>query len=144
MTVIAWDGKILAADRRADVNGTASSVIKIRRLLSGNVVAFTGNLGSGLLLCDWYERGARKEEWPSFQSTNDWSRLIVASKDGLVFYEGQRCPIKILDPFTAFGTGRDVALGALAMGANAIKAVEIACQYQSDCGNGCDWFVIGA
>lgn len=139
MTVIAWDGKTLAADKRADVGGTALTTTKIKKLESGEIVAFTGSVSTGRILLDWYENGAEPEEWPESQNGDDWARLIVASKGGVCFYEGHPVAVHCEDKFAAFGSGRDVALGALAMGADAIKAVEIASMFQSDCGNGCDY-----
>lgn len=53
-------------------------------------------------------------------------------------YEREPHPFEIEEPFYAFGSGMDIAIGALAMGANAIKAVEIASRYSSHCGNGID------
>lgn len=140
MTVIAWDGKVLAADKRADVNGTGITTTKIKKLPSGEVVAFTGSASTGRVLMDWYESGADKSAWPESQSGDDWARLVVAAEGGISFYESHPVAVSVQDKFTAFGSGRDVALGALAMGATAVQAVEIASRFQSDCGNGCDSF----
>ncbi len=40
--------------------------------------------------------------------------------------------------YLCIGRGRDFAFGALAMGADAYKAVMIACLYESSCGMGID------
>jgi ATP-dependent protease HslVU (ClpYQ) peptidase subunit len=44
------------------------------------------------------------------------------------------------DPFMAWGSGRDFALGAMAMGATAREAVAVACRFNVYCGNGIDAF----
>jgi hypothetical protein len=38
----------------------------------------------------------------------------------------------------AFGSGRDYAEAAMFLGCDAKRAVEVACQFQTDCGNGID------
>lgn len=119
MTVIAWDGKTLAADKQRNYMGTISRCTKIRRLASGEVAAIAGNEATGLVLIDWYVRGSNPAEWPEAQKTDDWARLVIASKAGLKYYEKQPIAIESQEPFFAFGTGMDVALGAMAMGATA-------------------------
>lgn len=92
----------------------------------------------------WYERGCKHEEFPACQRDKDlWSRLIAIpyrsqGNRQLVYYEQGPEPIPFYGPFMAWGSGRDVAMGALAMGADARKAVEIACKYNVYCGMGFD------
>lgn len=47
MTIIAWDGKTLAADKRGTVAGMAYTVTKIHRLPDG-LVAFDTGCGNGI------------------------------------------------------------------------------------------------
>jgi len=72
MSVIAWDGKTLAADRQAVINGMKVRTCKLCRLPDGKV-------------CAWV--GARAHDWPDFQRDEHFCRLIVASLDGVVEYE---------------------------------------------------------
>lgn len=133
MSVVVWDGKILAADTRSVACGLMGRISKIR-LHSGEICAWTGQADHGEALFAWYVRGAKQEDYPAFQSTPDWTRFIVVSgQTHCKVYEQTPFPISEYAP-CAWGSGRDFALGALAMGADAIKSVEIACQFSVGCG----------
>ena len=140
MSVIVWDGKTLAADRQATCSDMAARVTKARRLESGEVLAWTGDQEQGLALARWYEAGADRDKWPAFQKGTDWTRLIVADADGVHFYDKEPEQQRLEEPFAAWGSGRDFAIGALAMRANAEKAVEVASMFNVHCGCGCDVF----
>jgi hypothetical protein len=65
--------------------------------------------------------------------------MIAISPQGVVHkYEFVPFPIVFEDRFYASGSGRDLAIGALAMGADAVQAAEIACTYCTECGVGLD------
>lgn len=138
MSIVAWDGKILAADRQGDSGGTNFTIKKLFKLKSGEVVSFVGAYCSGLMVKEWYEAGAKFEEWPECQNTDNWVNFIVASKEGCFYYQQTPIPIKVIDAFRTWGSGEDLALGAMEMGADAIKAVEVASKYDQGCGQGCD------
>ena len=137
MSVVVWDGKTLAADCQVTAAGTRHRVSKIRKLESGEVLAWTGWQDSGLAMADWYQQGADPKAFPAIQSDeNRWSRLVVASPAGVFAYEHLPFRLDVLDPYCAWGAGMDYALGALAMGADARRAVEVACLFSVDCGFG--------
>lgn len=138
MTCVAWDGKHLAADRQATNSEMRRAVRKVHRLKTGELVAITGLEDGGRELIDWYEAGADRDKWPPLQATNDWVRMIVV-RGAAVFEYGQRpVAIRINAPFFAWGSGRDFAMGALAAGASARRAVEIASRFNVYCGLGVD------
>ncbi len=143
MSVVAWDGKVLAADRRSLYGDTITTVRKIFKTPAGEIVALIGDLDFGMTIKRWYEEGCKRESWPQSQKDERlWVRMIVANGLNIVFYERTPDPVEVIDPFMAWGCGREVALGAMAMGADAVKAVEIASQFTYGCGNGCDWFKV--
>ena len=143
MTVIAWDGKTLAADRQMTWADMRSTVNKLRQLPNGEVLAVTGDSARAVAVLRWYEEGADPEKWPKCQTETDYARLIVARHGGrLVYFDWLPMEQQIIDPFMAFGAGRDFAMGALAMGADAKKAVGIACRFSVGCGLGIDSFEI--
>ena len=79
MTIIAWDGRTLAADKQSESSGKISTVTKIIRLSTGEVLAWTGDHDSGLLMAKWYANGADIEKWPACQRDKDqWSLFIVS------------------------------------------------------------------
>ena len=54
--------------------------------------------------------------------------LVVVNKGKCVFYTASPdYPQVVADKFFAWGSGREIALGAMAHGASAYEAVEIAC-----------------
>lgn len=139
ISVVAWDGKTLAADKQATCAGLRFKTTKIRRLSTGEVLAWTGGIEYGAMIAQWYELGADPEKWPKFQADKEnWSRLIVATASGVRVYEQQPIAFVVEDEFQAWGAGRDFALGAMWMGASARQAVEITCRFSTDCGCGVD------
>lgn len=142
MSIAAWDGRTLAVDKMA-VNGDhVFMTTKARRLADGTVVAWTGCESAGRGMAKWFENGADPEKYPKEQrDDNLWSRLIVVRPDRtVIYYESLAEPLTVEDDFFAWGSGRDFALGAMAMGADARRAVEIASQLCATCGMGIDVF----
>ncbi len=141
MSVVAWDGKTLAADRQGTQGDLVLLACKIRRLPNNDVVAWTGEIERGLALAQWYEAGADPSRFPSFQGSENWTRLIVVPAKGRPFIFEQ-LPFRqtVLDRMAAWGSGRDFALGAMAMGATAERAVKVASRFASSCGFGVQSF----
>lgn len=134
MSVVVYDGKTLAADTLAISAGLGFKVSKML-ISDGTACAWTGDHALGIRLAQWYFDGADPATFPNKDIKDDeWCRLIVADQYGCEFYEVQPVPIRVLDPFAAWGSGRDFALGALAMGASAKEAVEVACRFSIECG----------
>lgn len=144
MTCVVWDGKTLAADKRAVNNGLAFTVTKIRKI-NGDFVAAAGDFSPIMAIFRWYENGADPDKLPECQKDKDrYGFLMVIKPDGTITkYEQDGLPYVIEEKYHAIGCGRDYALGALAMGADARKAVDIACRFDTNCGNGIDTLEFG-
>ena len=145
MTCIAWDGKTLAADRQATANGVLHSMTKIRKITKGKkrgwLIANAGAAATGGLLMDWFEAGADPKHFPyEYQKLDGYvATLIAISPQGAIHkYEHLPLPIVFEDDFYSDGSGKDMAMGALAMGADAATAVQVACTYEAECGVGID------
>lgn len=138
MSVIAWDGKVVAADRQATGGEMRRATKKIRRIGTGEILACTGDEAGGLEMMRWYEDGADRAKWPAAQNTDRWTRLIVIDRRGARVYEQACEPIIIRKPFMAWGSGRDFAMGAMAVGADARRAVQVANRFNCYCGMGID------
>lgn len=67
VSVIAWDGRTLAADKQATSNGVRFTTTKIRRLPSGDVLAWTGDEDHAHMVAKWYEDGADPGKWSKVQ-----------------------------------------------------------------------------
>ena len=139
VSIVAWDGKTIVADKQATCADMRFSTTKLRRIGSGEVLAIIGLESAGQMLMSWYEDGADPEKWPKCQEDKeDWVRLVVASKTGCKVYERHPVAMPIEDSFMAWGSGRDYAMGAMAEGANARRAVEVAMKFNTACGMGID------
>lgn len=139
MTCIAWDGKTLAADKRA-TNGTArNTVTKIYR--AGDVlVGVSGDLAFGMQLLEWVMAGRNPDTFPASQrEEKTWQPMLVIEADGtMARYEQTPYPIRWQDAFGAIGSGRDYALAAMHLGKTAEEAVAVATAFDPGCGNGID------
>ena len=135
MSVVAWDGKTLAADRQGTLYERQIRSDKLFRR-GDTSVAITGNHAEGLVLVKWYFAGADPEEWPSFQEPDSFNMLLVARGRRLVMFQHLPIPILIRDRLFAIGNGAAYALGAMAAGADARAAVRIASRFDIHCGMG--------
>ena len=141
MSVVAWDGKTVAADKIAVSAEMRTTTTKVFRL-DDAILAWVGESGGGIALLDWYKNGSVQARWPAAQNTDNWTRLIVARASGVFFFEREPHAQKVEEPFMAWGSGRDYAMGAMAMGASAEEAVEVAIRFSTTCGNGIDSYEI--
>lgn len=134
MTVIVWDGKIIAADSLA-VNGSRKRrVKKWRELDNGTVLLWTGDHEEGLVLCQWFENGCKPEDLPKHETREEYTILIVLLTSGhVVQYQIERIAEPIEAPH-AWGDGAPYAMAAMAMGADAARAAEVACDLSIYCG----------
>lgn len=144
MTVIAWDGKTLASDRRGTCGDHARPVKKIFKIWGNKMVGISGNLSVGQEMLEWYKRGAKVEEYPSSnRSFEDGCTLIVIThehigKTRVDIYESSPYPSEIFDLPVGFGSGGAAASCAMEHGATAEEAVRTVSKYLPSCGNGVD------
>ena len=139
MTVIAWDGSILAADRQSTNNGMKRAVTKIKKI-GDSLYGISGSFDRGVTVLNWVEAGKDPQEWPEFQQKEeDYCFLLEIAPGGIIYkYEREPYPIHIEEIQYAQGSGRDYAMGAMFMGANAVEAVKAACEFDVSCGMGID------
>ena len=114
MTVIAYDGKSVAADRMSVSNGLAREAKKLFKLEDGTVIAVTGDHPLSLELMSWYANGRQEGKCPCNRDKDNYGSIVVFDANGKVwYYENCAQPFEILDKFTAWGCGRDYAVAAL-------------------------------
>lgn len=132
ITVIAWDGSTLAADSLGCINGRRVDppFKKIREVRQNVFAAISGGAGAASKFFKWAQEGANPDDWPSFSGGGAF--LLIENGIGTAYDEDGAA--NTVDAPFAFGVGGDLAMGAMAAGANAIKAVEIAVRYSVDCG----------
>lgn len=139
MTVIAFDGKNLVADRlMIQGGGIVRSITKIIRAPDGSLLGITGGLDIALEMREWYLAGAVPDKFPP-KARDDTATLIVIKPNAEIWtWASGPIGARIESEKAAFGSGRDFAEAAMYLGQFAIDAVMLACKFQSDCGNGID------
>ncbi len=139
MTVIAWDGKTLAADRLLCVGhmkNTGTKIIRHEEYMLG----IYGNMAMGMALINWFKDGCVFESFPANSSDSEYEAgLVVIKPDGSVWeYIHTAHAMLLEDSFAAFGSGAEGAMVAMACGCGAKQAVELVSKYNITCGNGVD------
>ena len=144
MTCIAWDGRMLAADRQATNAGMRRVVSKLRLLPDSLWMTGTGDASILAEMMAWFEAGANVEKFPKRQASDDGGAFLVVRRAEILVYERGPIPLPLHpdNKIAAWGSGRDYAIGAMEMGADAAKAVEIACRWEVYCGHGVDSVVV--
>lgn len=137
MTVIAWDGRTLAADKRATSGGGIGRTVTKIASHGGALLAMTGSWDVAAELREWWKAGAVPDAFPA-KARDDVATLIVIREGAVFTYASGPYPMTIEAQKCAFGSGRDFAEAAMYLGKNASDAVAVACVFQTDCGNGID------
>lgn len=139
MTVVAFDGHTLAADKRAERAGAGHAVVTKVHKINGCLVAIAGSYDVGMQLIHWFQNGCIEEQFPERQSEdNEASLMVITPERRITFYERTPVPLVFEQQKTAMGSGRDYALAAMHLGFDACRAVEVASAFDVYCGNGID------
>lgn len=152
MTVLAWDGKTLAADKMGSGGGIPLTITKIHklklRLVTGGplVVGLAGFAGvcdtSGEMLA-WLSEGAVPKEFPESARDAD-TVLVLITKGRILQWTAGPYPLQIEDAQMGWGAGGDLARVAMHLGKSAKQAAELACKFEpSTCGHGIDTLTLG-
>jgi ATP-dependent protease HslVU (ClpYQ) peptidase subunit len=129
MTTLAYRSGVLAFDTQMSCGSFKRRSTKAFRLKDGSLFGITGNVNDGLKLRRWAE-GGYKDEAPSLDDDSG-VECIHVRPDGVFLIDGGLELIRVTDEFVALGSGGPVATGAMAMGASALKAVEIAAEFDA-------------
>lgn len=140
MTTIAFDGKTLASDRKMANRYNVQKIFKVPQ----GWAAGCGDYDSIVEVVNWLVEGSDRNNLPELDGRNNRgdtpADIIVVSPQGKVqwltwpYLRG----IKLTEKKVAYGSGSDFALGAMAAGATAKQAVEIACRFDPYTGQGID------
>lgn len=132
MSTIAFKDGVIAADSLVcmnEVRVASTSKIFTAETPDGDryAVCSVGNMGHDQSIVEWVERGFQ-DPLPSMDENS--SGIVIRASDGRVtkvYNHGISGDAKA--PFYAWGSGFELALGAMAAGAGAVEAVEIACRF---------------
>jgi 20S proteasome alpha/beta subunit len=135
MTVIAWDGVTLAADRQSSIASTPFCVTKIFRVSKGNRTVLYGAAGNSCDAQEFHQWVIGNRDEPKLTNLH----ILCIDENGHVFWTDECMNwCKFEDGIMAIGSGGKFALGAMKAGASAYEAVKIACELDIDCGLGID------
>jgi hypothetical protein len=140
MTVIAWDGKTLAADRLIGDSGELTKIEWLRGTDTGPLAVFQnaamGACGDAFQCAALlgHVRDPKNVTLPVV----DNATVMFVRKEGIFLHRGFATPIKLPHQIYAIGSGADFALAAMHLGKTAVEAVELACKLSVWCGSGVD------
>lgn len=139
MTVIAWDGTTLAADKRTSFGTEFTTATKIRRI-NGSLVGCAGDTALCAAMIAWAERGYVVDEFPNGQKDRATcvSMIVIRPDGALLHYGSEPYPFIVEDKTYTIGSGSPFASAAMHLGCDARRAVEVACALDINCGNGID------
>lgn len=134
MTTIAIRKGVMAADSQTTTATEEGGSRKFkcsklyRKTVDGKdvIIGTAGENAPGLVFVDWYGTGQPAPEI-LVHGEADFT-CVVLTANGLYEFDKWCRGELILEDFYAIGSGAKAALGAMRMGASAVKAVEIACQ----------------
>lgn len=126
MTTIAYRNGILAGDTMVSDRGCyVGAAVKVFRRDDGAMLGTAGCFGDMTLWRDWFLAGGEGD--PPAPKHDDSEGLLI-SASGVVEWlgtGGRR--IEVDREYHAIGSGFRIAMGALAAGASAERAIEICC-----------------
>lgn len=131
MTTIAYRDGVLATDSQCTDNGLRCYRKKIWSI-GGDIITVAGDLCPAMKFIEWY--GGDKE---MDKIDGDFECLVIKASGRMYTYDSNLVPLGarlLKGGYVAFGSGRDFAIGAMRMGADAKSAIRIACEY--DCYSG--------
>lgn len=136
MTTVAYRAGVIAADRQCD---GWMQVNKLFRLKDGSVLSGAGYFDDLAEVASWLASGAKEANKPVLpDGPDDNGDFLLVLPNGKAYWLTSPWlrRVEIVDEFVAFGSGANVALGAMAAGASARRAVEIACRFDESTGKG--------
>ena len=126
MTTIAYKDGILASDSLASSESHVVGYCDNKVTIVGNkAIAFTGDLDDKDVFIKWVIN--KKGKKPQFENGFGVFVIDIDTKELTEYKDGERVDYK--SDFYTMGSGSLVAIGAMAHGATAKEAVEIACKY---------------
>ena len=148
MSIICFKNNIVAADTSANMGNTVfndgGKLYKTSKYIIGGV----GSTLNVIRFVSSYEH--LKNEWDCGRIPSDLDKILVEGEnnsfDAFVFYKDKvflwdtfLTPVPLLEDYFAIGSGGELALGALAAGADPVTAVEVAIRFNRNCNGKVEW-----
>ena len=130
MTTIATDGNTMAADGLTTSGGTifGYNATKIHKLKDGRLVGIAGRATYAMPFVAWLNDGGDVPEMDK-----DFEALVLYPNGSCKSFDHKGRELDEELP-TASGSGREIALGAMVVGATPEEAVKAACERDTNTG----------
>lgn len=131
MTTIAFRNGVMASDTMLSgdnlVRGKSEKIL--RTPSAGHLVALCGASTMVLPFAVWIELGEPQDALPRLPPDSEFAAFVAYADGRFAVFSQKFLPQFAQAEFHATGSGNEVALGAMAMGASAEEAVRVACQF---------------
>lgn len=124
MTTIAFKNGVLAADSMACIGNRKSTTKKIHIVDGKFVIAGAGALADIMRVVEYVHENGLSECTRLFDIEAFPSAIAIDINSGTPYRLERGVWLAITDEYYAVGSGADFALGAMAMGADAVAAVQ--------------------
>ena len=135
MSTVAYKDGIIAGDTKLTDGNLKLHAQKIYRVHDKLLVGLAGDWLGCLKFLNWIQQNNHYPEitvgWNFEEKDTLKFEALVADKDSIAVYDHCMIKMYIDETFWAAGSGRDIAIGAMAHGATAEEAVEIATEYDT-------------
>ena len=132
MSVIAYRNLTIVGDTLGNDEGTViGHVHKVGKTKDGWLWGACGYASAMAPFAAWAE--TREGDPPAFDGHHS-DHILVSPQGEVKWWTGTGWVVPLPQDFHAWGCGRELAMGAMANGGDAYRAVEIACQYDIYCG----------
>lgn len=145
MTTIAYRDGVIAADRGTSAGSLLTyQRTKIARNPAGDLLGACGSTAINQAHLDWF-RGGEKGPQPELKARGggDCDIAIIVRVGEAIIEMDDDGSYPINELFTAIGSGREFALGAMFAGATAEEAIEAAMRYDPYSWGGIDVLELG-
>ena len=125
MTTVVCTRRMMATDKRATFDGSASFTVTKMFKIRGSIFGVCGNLEHAMQFIAWRRKPGDK---PILIDSN-FEALELTAKGEILWWGSGLTAVPIEDEFYAVGTGAAYATGALEMGAKPVEAIQIAAKH---------------
>jgi len=121
VTTIAYRDGVMAGDSGSTSGETVDGSYRKTFKHEGRLYGMTGRVADAAVFKEWVKKGRKGKP-----GISDLQVIEIRADGKVLFWEGDRPPFIYKSPCVAIGTGSDIALGAMLVGANAKQALKAA------------------
>ena len=131
MTCIAYRAGVMVADSQATMGGLKMPCLPKITVAGGRLIGAAGDASAINRFVAWFGTDGKR---PRLLKKEEFDAIVVDADGHADHWEEGMEPDRITMPFFAIGSGAELALGAMEMGATAEEAVAVAIKWDANCG----------